>query len=422
MVAAGAAVPAPASDAITELWSRLVVALPVGEGGAATRSSVFDQLDTDSDGSLSLMELEAGLPGALGGGGARSSHASLPILRSLISQAFETTKGFGSSSLVVSDAACSRDEFTTLAAYLHVACTLYAHLKVDAADEALPTMGEPAFEQLSSSVPATWHIDTAEALRAFRGFAGWATGAVRGEEATHALVVQALPTLIPDLYDDEAALPGRTGGCDFVGKPPLPPPPGGLEPVLESTERSAFSSTGDWGKQLGSGSGTATQLDSDLEREGTLGRESGLGSVKMGFFDASTLEDAHDDDELAPRHGGGGASTQAQQAKYAKVVAECAQAKAEVERLKAELTQARSDEEHQRSQHRINVKKMLQANEALQAQLKELNGVVERVVQKELGRPGGGKAGGPPPVFPAKAKPGSKVRQPQAPPGAMPFK
>ena len=40
MVAAGAAVPAPASDAITELWSRLVVALPVGEGGAATRSSV----------------------------------------------------------------------------------------------------------------------------------------------------------------------------------------------------------------------------------------------------------------------------------------------------------------------------------------------------------------------------------------------
>ena len=45
----------------------------------------------------------------------------------------------------------------------------------------------------------------------------------------------------------------------------------------------------------------------------------------------------------------------------------------QVERLKAELTQARSDEEHQRSQHRINVKKMLQANEALQAQLKELH-------------------------------------------------
>jgi len=203
----------------------------------------------------------------------------------------------------------------------------------------------------------------------------------------------------------------------------VPPPPGGLEPVLESTERSAFSSTGDWGKQLGSGSGTATQLDSDLEREGTLGRESGLGSVKMGFFDASTLEDTHDDDELAAGGGGGGgASTQAQQAKYAKVVAECAQAKAEVERLRAELTQARSDEEHQRSQHRINVKKMLQANEALQAQLKELNVVVERVVQKELGRLGGGKAGGPPPVFPAKAKPGAKVRQPQAPPGAMPFK
>ena len=75
---------------------------------------------------------------------------------------------------------------------------------------------------------------------------------------------------------------------------------------------------------------------------------------------------------------------------------------------------------------------MLQANEALQQQLKELNGVVDRVVTVSLGSAptgggGGGGGGGkekkppkrPSGAFPAQAKPG---RRAQPPPGSKPFK
>ena len=78
--------------------------------------------------------------------------------------------------------------------------------------------------------------------------------------------------------------------------------------------------------------------------------------------------------------------------------------------LKARLEDAKSSEERQKEAHRQNVQKMLQANEALQQQLKELNGVVERVVQTSLGSP-------PRPqklpigAFPAVAKPGSKAQR-----------
>ena len=70
---------------------------------------------------------------------------------------------------------------------------------------------------------------------------------------------------------------------------------------------------------------------------------------------------------------------------------------------------------------------MLQANEALQLQLKELNGVVERVVQTSLGLPApraGQKGGGDklPGAFPAQAKPGSKAQRPTKPGGAKPAK
>ena len=81
-------------------------------------------------------------------------------------------------------------------------------------------------------------------------------------------------------------------------------------------------------------------------------------------------------------------------------------------RLKEQLAEAKRAEEAQRVAHRANVQKMLEANEALQAQLKELNGVVEDVVRKEIARAR---------PFPGKANPGA-ARSSRQPAMAKPFK
>ena len=66
-----------------------------------------------------------------------------------------------------------------------------------------------------------------------------------------------------------------------------PPPPGGLEPVFESTEKSAFSSTADWGKHLGSDTGAVS--DGSGLGGGSLGTDGNMATVKKGFFDASQV-------------------------------------------------------------------------------------------------------------------------------------
>ena len=149
--------------------------------------------------------------------------------------------------------------------------------------------------------------------------------------------------------------------------------------MFESTERSAFSTT------------LEMSGDASARADGqTLGATSGLGSVKVGFFDASNF----DLDDSPRREGGGeGGGDQSLQERFEKAVAACEAQKAECDRLRAELEKARQAELAQRTAHQANVRKMLDANEALQAQLKELNGVVERVVQKEIER------GKPPPAF-----------------------
>ena len=95
----------------------------------------------------------------------------------------------------------------------------------------------------------------------------------------------------------------------------------------------------------------------------------------------------------------------------------------------------------QAERNRANLQKMMQANEALQKQLQDLNGVVEHVVQKALGNGGGGPHGSrsaaklPSGAFPSQAKPGMRgqrgqQQQPapstrlarQPPPGLKPFK
>ena len=119
------------------------------------------------------------------------------------------------------------------------------------------------------------------------------------------------------------------------------------------------------------------------------------------------------------------------QAKYEQTVKDYQQSLAECAALKEQLAKAHSQEEAQRELHRKNVQMMMQANEQLQLQLKELNGVVERVVQTSLGQPPArAQPKLPASAFPAQAKPGSKAqRQTGAPrralpgpPGAKPFK
>ena len=57
-----------------------------------------------------------------------------------------------------------------------------------------------------------------------------------------------------------------------------------------------------------------------------------------------------------------------------------------------------------------------QANDALHAQLRDLNGVVERVVQSSLGKPAGARPKLPASAFPSQAKPGSRTQRQAAPP------
>ena len=401
------------ASAGARFWSSLAAKLPAGAEGAPSeaRRALFAQLDADADGSLSLMELEETLPSALLAGTGGEGGRRVPLLRPLIISAFEAAKGLEGGSLVVTDASCSVDEFDAVATYLHAACSVLAHLRVTSEAAELPSLDAAAFSELGAQLPAEWGLEPAEIDAGFNQLDGWASGRVRGDDACRWLVTRAMRALCPPRWSESAE-----GDVLFANhtSPPPPPPPGGLDPVFESTERSAFSTT--YG---GAGSGVEAGGEGAVS-DGTLGAQSGLGSVKVGFFDASKLE--LDEEELSSPL----------RPKYEKVLAEHEQLQIEVQQLRAALDGARAAEQKQRQLHTANVKKMLEANEALHAQLRDLNGVVERVVMKELGAAGKGGRGGrepPPSVFPMQAKPGSKggagpvrAKPPQLPPGAMPFK
>ena len=223
-----------------------------------------------------------------------------------------------------------------------------------------------------------------------------------GEYAVHHIALHATQMLVAPPHD----------------QPPLGGPGGVMDPIFESTEKSAFSSTFNGG------------VNASAPTPAGLGSSDNMASVKKGFFDASNLDLSMDADS-PPGEG-------ELRAKYEKVTQEYQRTMQECEELRARLQSAKNKEEEERELHRQNVKKMLQANEALQQQLKELNGVVDRVVTVSLGQPAGSGGGGPQRqqklpsgAFPAVAKPGSKAqkpprsgggRAPQAPPGAKPFK
>jgi hypothetical protein len=129
----------------------------------------------------------------------------------------------------------------------------------------------------------------------------------------------------------------------------------GLEPVPETTERSNFSAT-----QLG---------------DSATGKPGGFGSVQAGFFDASKL-DLGDDLE----------STFVTEPVERPPPADFEAALAEIELLKGELRQASGAQDAMRKLHARRAAGLLEANDALQAQLRELNAQVERVLQREIKR------------------------------------
>ena len=124
--------------------------------------------------------------------------------------------------------------------------------------------------------------------------------------------------------------------------------------MLESTERSAFSTTNNWG--------AAAERDSRLSQDMSDSGADGL----EGF--------SHDE-----------------------LLTEC-------RRVRAELAASREAE----GKATATLQRVLEANKTLQMQLKELNGVVEAIVTAELGGVPRPKGKAPPSVFPGKAKPGKK--------------
>ena len=186
---------ATAGDEAGAWWSGLAAKLPVGDAGAAARDALFAQLDRDADGSLTLMELEDGLPAALEAPGVGG------VLSTAITTAFEGVKNLGDLSrtdaVMLADNVANPDDFEMLAAYLHACFTLYATLSVPCDASALPTLDPAKLEVLAAAPPPSWQLDPAEATEAFCAMDGWSSGSVRAEDAIHWMVMRALPQLTP---------------------------------------------------------------------------------------------------------------------------------------------------------------------------------------------------------------------------------
>jgi len=401
-----------------QYWTKLADGLPTGEDDAAAnaRRSLFNRLDADMDGSLTLSELERVLPETLG---VKTPYSAMPpFVPPLVSAAFEAAKGMADDSLVVEDTGCSVHEFDTLCAYLHAAFRVLGGLMVPSDGASIAAVDQPTFNTLLDALPTAWNLSPQKVQREFSQMDGWSLGAVKGDAVVRWLATAALPALWParfppspggranddnDAEEEEEMLDDPLAEVEEIQEGG-PPPPGGLDPVFETTERSNFSTVGDWSGPGGAG-GSSERVDTGAagpSGSDTLGGNSGFGSVKMGFFDASQLD--LDDDA--------GGDTSQLKLKYQQAMAEAEASKQEVARLQAELQASRAAEAAERKKHSSNVRRMLEANEALQAQLRELNGVVEKVVLKEISRHKGGKAGG--------AK--TSARGPQLAPGAKPFR
>ena len=129
--------------------------------------------------------------------------------------------------------------------------------------------------------------------------------------------------------------------------------------------------------------------------------------MQQGFFDASQL----DLDE--------GGSPEPLAAESRPQPTDFDSAMAEVELLRSELRAATGQQDALKKLHARRMAGLLQQNDALQAQLRELNAQVERVLQREIRRhrPGGSGAS---PAAPSKSPPGKAAAVKPRPPKIAP--
>jgi hypothetical protein len=291
------AAPAPAPSAApgalgggASAWTGLAGAFAVGPAitAVSARQQLYDALDSGDDG-LSLDELVERLPAALRqratSGVAAAAEGAL--LAAAVSRAFEVAQSLGESMALAAQTKLSRDGFDRFVAYLHGTCVLHGMLNVSVRAEELPD--DVDGDELLGSAPAEWGLSGVS----FEQIAASDYTAESATHIVHSVVLAAVRSLVSGVIESTqpsggaeaaAADEGEGGGESF------PPPLGGLTPVLESTERSAFSSTAEWGGKGGSGSSELASA-----------RDDQLASVKKGFFDASQLDASIDESaDLSP--------------------------------------------------------------------------------------------------------------------------
>ena len=169
-------------------WATLAEGVPPGPSSAATaaRRSLFARLDVDTDGFVTLGELERELPGALGA--AAPSTKLPPTVPPLVSNAFAVAKGMADGHHLVElrDSGCTLPEFDALCAYLHAAFTVLSCLEVAPDTASLPTLDPKECEALIAKLPAAFGLEMSRLASASGApGSGWLGSAgVRGEAVT----------------------------------------------------------------------------------------------------------------------------------------------------------------------------------------------------------------------------------------------
>ena len=317
----------PAASKGDTSWARVAAMLAVATDviGIGRRQRLFEDLDSNTDGQLSLEEIEASLPAAIGAQAAEHARLSpppeaMPLLVGAIARAFTASKELGQTAQL-SGSTISRDGFDRVVAYLHATCVLLGMLDTPASAEEMDEVDEAAFDALLPKLPPSW----APIRVSFAGLLAEEEDVVDGEAVVHAIAIEATGKLTAAQMEPAAPFapspeeaydePVDEEGGEEMELPP--PPPGGLEPVFETTERSAFSATMPLAEGASEGSGPGM----------SLGGDTNLATVKKGFFDASLLTEGSE---------ASGSSPEALRAKYERI-------SGEYERSKAECAGARSE-------------------------------------------------------------------------------
>ena len=395
-------------------WEALAAKLPTSQPEMGACHALFALFDSTEQGSITREEVETGVLQTLGlaasaAGDPRPRAGETDAVRRAVGRGFDAAKRRSVQNGAeggAHPAALFLDEFRPLLVYVRRHLDMLAALPEAALPDAMFSAAElprlaPRLARwgLGDAAATFASLDDGSGLVAFSVFSDATLRQLLDgqllEGASAAEVVEGMVEEGGGTPEGEAEgeADGEEEGEEEGGGSHQEPCIGhGLEPVPETTERSTFS---------------ATQLEHSAE-------PGGFGSVQAGFFDASKLDnlDATSSD-LGATSAGLEAPPAAERVERPPP-ADFEAALAEIELLKSELGAASGAQEAMRALHARRVAGLLERNDALQAQLRELNAQVERVLQREIKRHRPGAAASP---AAAKAAPGSKGKpaKPRAP-------